>query len=43
MQTGWGKLSDIHEVVGFFTQLGIPAPALNAWSSPAWSLPEAWC
>jgi putative oxidoreductase len=31
MQTGWGKLSDIHQVVGFFTQLGIPAPALNAW------------
>ena len=31
MQTGWGKLSDIHKVVGFFTQLGIPAPALNAW------------
>src|SRR5271170_5864108 len=31
MQTGWGKLSDIHKVVGFFTQLGIPAPALNLW------------
>src|ERR1700686_3349445 len=31
MQTGWGKLSDIHKVVGFFAQLGIPAPALNAW------------
>jgi putative oxidoreductase len=31
MQAGWGKLSDIHKVVGFFTQLGIPAPALNAW------------
>jgi putative oxidoreductase len=31
MQTGRGKLSDIHKVVGFFTQLGIPAPALNAW------------
>src|SRR5260370_38076611 len=30
-QTGWGKLSDIHKVVGFFTNLGIPAPALNAW------------
>ena len=26
-----GKLSDIHKVVGFFTGLGIPAPALNAW------------
>jgi putative oxidoreductase len=31
VQTGWGKLSDIHKVVGFFTGLGIPAPALNAW------------
>jgi putative oxidoreductase len=31
VQTGWGKLSDIHKVVGFFTDLGIPAPALNAW------------
>lgn len=30
-QTGWGKLSDIHKVIGFFTALGIPAPALNAW------------
>jgi len=31
MQTGWGKLSDINKVVGFFTDLGIPAPALNAY------------
>jgi putative oxidoreductase len=31
LQAGWGKLSDIHKVVGFFTDLGIPAPALNAW------------
>ena len=31
MQTGWGKLGDINKVVGFFTDLGIPAPALNAW------------
>jgi putative oxidoreductase len=31
MQTGWGKLSDIGKVVGFFTALGIPAPALNAY------------
>ena len=30
-QTGWGKLGDIHKVIGFFTSLGIPAPALNAW------------
>src|ERR1700678_3712251 len=30
MQTGWGKLSDINKVVGFFTNRGIPAPALNA-------------
>jgi putative oxidoreductase len=30
-QTGWGKLGDINKVVNFFTSLGIPAPALNAW------------
>lgn len=31
MQTGWGKLTDIGKVVQFFTGLGIPAPALNAY------------
>src|SRR6266852_9464216 len=31
MQTGWGKLTDIGKVVGFFADLGIPAPALNAY------------
>ena len=31
MQTGWGKLNDIGKVVQFFTSLGIPAPALNAY------------
>jgi putative oxidoreductase len=31
MQTGWGKLIDINKVIGFFTELGIPAPALNAY------------
>src|SRR6266849_1906588 len=31
MQTGWGKLTDIEKVIGFFTDLGIPAPALNAY------------
>jgi putative oxidoreductase len=31
MQTGWGKLSNMNKVVGFFTDLGIPAPALNAY------------
>lgn len=31
MQTGWGKLTDIGKVISFFTDLGIPAPALNAW------------
>ena len=30
MQTGWGKLHNIGKVVGFFTSLGIPFPALNA-------------
>jgi putative oxidoreductase len=31
VQTGWGKLGDINKVINFFTSLGIPAPALNAW------------
>ena len=30
-QTGWGKLGNINKVINFFTSLGIPAPALNAW------------
>jgi len=29
--TGRGKLSDLPKVVEFFTSLGIPAPALNAY------------
>lgn len=31
IQTGWGKLHNIGHVIDFFTSLGIPAPALNAW------------
>jgi putative oxidoreductase len=31
METGWGKVNDIGKVVVYFTSLGIPAPALNAW------------
>lgn len=31
MQTGWGKLTNIGKVIGFFTSLGIPAPVLNAY------------
>lgn len=31
MMTGWGKLRNIQHVIGFFTSLNIPAPALNAW------------
>lgn len=31
MQTGWGKLTDIGKVTEFFTSLGIPVPALNAY------------
>jgi putative oxidoreductase len=31
METGWGKLTEIGKVIGFFTDLGIPAPALNAY------------
>jgi putative oxidoreductase len=30
-QTGWGKLHNIGHVIQFFTSLGIPAPAANAW------------
>ena len=30
-QTGWGKLMHLPKVVGFFTNLGIPFPALNAY------------
>ena len=29
-QTGWGKLNNLENVTQFFTQLGIPAPDLNA-------------
>lgn len=31
MQTGWGKLHSLAKVTAFFTSLGIPAPALNAY------------
>jgi putative oxidoreductase len=31
METGWGKLTDIGKVIGFFADLGIPAPVLNAY------------
>lgn len=31
METGWGKLNDIGKVTQFFTSLGIPAPAWNAY------------
>ncbi|HYX22210.1 MAG TPA: DoxX family protein [Thermoanaerobaculia bacterium] len=30
LQTGWGKVHNIQKVVGFFTDLGIPAPELQA-------------
>jgi putative oxidoreductase len=30
-QAGWGKFGDMAKVIGFFTQLHIPAPALNAY------------
>jgi len=31
MQTGWGKWHDIPKVTGFFTEIGIPFPMLNAY------------
>jgi putative oxidoreductase len=30
MQSGWGKLNHLDKVTSFFTDLGIPAPGLNA-------------
>jgi putative oxidoreductase len=30
LQSGWGKLNDLPKVVGFFTDLGIPAPQIQA-------------
>lgn len=30
-QAGWGKVSNTPKVVDYFTSLGIPAPALNAY------------
>jgi putative oxidoreductase len=30
LQSGWGKLHSLEKVVGFFTQLGIPAPGFQA-------------
>ena len=30
VSTGWGKVHDLDKVTGFFTDLGIPAPHLNA-------------
>ena len=30
LQTGWGKLHNLEKVVGFFTSLGLPAPAFQA-------------
>jgi putative oxidoreductase len=29
-QSGWGKLHDLDQVTGFFTELGLPAPAFQA-------------
>lgn len=30
-QAGWGKLHDLESVTGYFTELGIPNPAFQAW------------
>jgi putative oxidoreductase len=30
VSTGWGKVHDLDKVTGFFTDLGIPMPHLNA-------------
>ena len=30
IESGWGKMHNIEKVIGFFTSLGIPAPAIQA-------------
>jgi putative oxidoreductase len=30
VESGWGKLHNLEKVVGFFTELGIPAPQIQA-------------
>lgn len=30
IQSGWGKLHNLDRVIGFFTELGIPAPQIQA-------------
>lgn len=30
LQSGWGKLNNLPKVIAFFTQLGVPAPRLQA-------------
>ena len=30
VQTGWGKVTNLEKVTSFFTDLGIPAPGINA-------------
>lgn len=30
LQSGWGKLNDLPKVIAFFTELGIPAPQIQA-------------
>jgi putative oxidoreductase len=30
LQSGWGKLSDLPRVIAYFTELGIPAPQIQA-------------
>jgi len=30
LQSGWGKLHNLPKVIGFFSQLGIPAPQIQA-------------
>ena len=31
VQSGWGKLNDIDKVIAFFTSLGLPMPAFQAY------------
>lgn len=31
VQSGWGKLGDIDSVITFFSDLGLPMPAFQAW------------
>lgn len=40
---GWGKLGNLEQVTGFFTDLGIPAPGVQAVFVALWKRPVDYC